>query len=326
MRYIKTSVVMATYNGHDYVEEQLLSILRQTMPVSEVLIFDDCSNDDTREICQSFITRNKLTEWKLFCNKVNKGYVKNFYDGFKKATGDIIFIADQDDIWLENKVERIVEIFEKYTGALSIVSAYSRFYEDVVYSKHLRVPNGVVNSIAEISLSSFCSFYGYLGMCTAFKKQLISFGYDVVLKHLTYDVAINFLAALHKGFYYVDEVLVNRRTYASVSNKESAETVINGYGGDIKLFSISRDVKNLTSMSEVAKQLGLIDKIRIIDNYRKLSQLRLDYLKSCNICECLSLSYRVFCLKTWKTMLGDIIYVLRKLMKKHYSKFYQVHK
>ena len=75
---MKTSVVIATYNGEDYIEEQLETIKDQTRVVDEVLIFDDLSQDDTALLVNDFIEKYALSNWKLVINEVNKSYSRNF--------------------------------------------------------------------------------------------------------------------------------------------------------------------------------------------------------------------------------------------------------
>ena len=117
---MKVSVVMTTFNGERFVGEQLKSLKEQSKEIDEVLILDDCSQDQTVEIVRDFIYENKLQNWSLYCNKYNTGYIRNFYEGIKKATGDIIFLCDQDDIWKNTKVEEMTMVFEKYDNILCL--------------------------------------------------------------------------------------------------------------------------------------------------------------------------------------------------------------
>ncbi|WRK53127.1 glycosyltransferase [Coprobacillaceae bacterium CR2/5/TPMF4] len=75
---MKISVVMTTYNGQKYIKKQLESIELQTVKIDEVIIIDDCSNDDTVEIVNEFIHNKQLTGWILEENKNNLGYIENF--------------------------------------------------------------------------------------------------------------------------------------------------------------------------------------------------------------------------------------------------------
>ena len=110
---MKTSVVIATYNGEDYIEEQLETIKDQTRVVDEVLIFDDLSQDDTALLVNDFIEKYALSNWKLVINEVNKSYSRNFFEGVSQATGDIVFCCDQDDIWDKKKIEAMTACFEE---------------------------------------------------------------------------------------------------------------------------------------------------------------------------------------------------------------------
>lgn len=105
------SVVMTTYNGSQFVVEQLDSLKKQTKKIDEVLIFDDCSKDETVSIVADYISQNNLNGWKIFRNEQNKGYNRNFLEGALVASGDIIFYCDQDDIWDETKIEKVSATF-----------------------------------------------------------------------------------------------------------------------------------------------------------------------------------------------------------------------
>ena len=112
------SVCMGIYNGEKYIEEQLDSILRQTRRAEEVILCDDCSTDRTVEIVRLFIERNGLQEsWRLYCNGENRGYPGNFYYVMGLCAGDVVFLADQDDIWAETKLERMCAVLEAHSEA-----------------------------------------------------------------------------------------------------------------------------------------------------------------------------------------------------------------
>ena len=106
------SVVMATYNGERFIVEQMESIRKQSLLPDEVLIFDDGSKDKTVETVEKYICDNQLKSWNIIKNKENKGYSSNFSDAMKAASGDIIFLSDQDDIWIDNKIENMVAIMK----------------------------------------------------------------------------------------------------------------------------------------------------------------------------------------------------------------------
>lgn len=101
----KVSVVIATYNGEKYIFKQLESIRNQTRKPDEVIIVDDRSTDETYKIITDYINQYALRNWEVFLNDKNLGYKKNFQRGIEKASGEYIFLCDQDDEWENNKIE-----------------------------------------------------------------------------------------------------------------------------------------------------------------------------------------------------------------------------
>ena len=116
---MKISIIMAVYNGEKYLIRQLRSIINQTKKIEEVILIDDCSKDKSVEIIEEFIKKNKLYNWKLIINKKNLGYKNNFKKGLSLVNGDIIFLADQDDIWHTDKVEKILTVMNNDILAIS---------------------------------------------------------------------------------------------------------------------------------------------------------------------------------------------------------------
>jgi glycosyltransferase involved in cell wall biosynthesis len=101
--YPTVSVAMATYNGERYLEEQLDSILSQTLKPVEIIVCDDQSTDGTRAILEKYQQDGHI---RFFINDNRLGFVGNF----KKAVSltkpnNYIALSDQDDIWLPNKID-----------------------------------------------------------------------------------------------------------------------------------------------------------------------------------------------------------------------------
>ncbi|HDW0771602.1 TPA: glycosyltransferase, partial [Escherichia coli] len=106
------SIVMATYNGDKYIRKQLDSILNNNKfedYVDEFIITDDNSSDDTFSIIEEYEKNNEKI--KSFRN-TKKGVKNNFLNGISKTRGDYIMLSDQDDIWHENKIERMFNKIE----------------------------------------------------------------------------------------------------------------------------------------------------------------------------------------------------------------------
>lgn len=107
---IRVSVAMATYNGEKYIKEQLDSILTNLNNDDELIISDDSSSDDTIKIIKNYQKKDKRI--KLFKGP-GAGVKQNFANAISKCKGKYIFLSDQDDVWLENKVKKILDVFEK---------------------------------------------------------------------------------------------------------------------------------------------------------------------------------------------------------------------
>jgi glycosyltransferase involved in cell wall biosynthesis len=103
----RISVCMAAYNGGPFVEAQLESILRQLRPNDEVVIVDDGSKDDTIER----IEQMGDARIKLLRHQANAGVIATFEDALRSATGEILFLADDDDVWAPTKVQRFMQVF-----------------------------------------------------------------------------------------------------------------------------------------------------------------------------------------------------------------------
>lgn len=120
----KISIAMTTFNGERFIEEQLNSILIQSVKADEIIIFDDCSTDNTVKILNEIQSQNPNANIVVKKNIYNVGYIKNFYNAISCTSGDYIFLADQDDIWHYDKIERMIIKMED-TGAKAICSNFN---------------------------------------------------------------------------------------------------------------------------------------------------------------------------------------------------------
>jgi glycosyltransferase involved in cell wall biosynthesis len=105
------SVAMCTYNGSKHIKEQLESIIYQTRKPDEIIICDDCSSDNTVEIAQNLLSVSTIKST-IIRNEINLGFRKNFEKAIGLCHGDIVFLSDQDDVWLPEKIEKVANIFD----------------------------------------------------------------------------------------------------------------------------------------------------------------------------------------------------------------------
>jgi glycosyltransferase involved in cell wall biosynthesis len=114
----KISVCMASYNGERYIAKQLRSILLQLSSEDEIIIVDDASRDQTRARIREFNDdRIRLIE-----NNTNIGVARAFEEAIKRASGEIIFLSDQDDVWESDKVSSVLQAFNDHPDVRVIVT------------------------------------------------------------------------------------------------------------------------------------------------------------------------------------------------------------
>lgn len=157
------SVAIATYNGEKYIKEQLLSILSQSQKNDEIIISDDGSEDNTINIIKSFNDKRI----KIF-DGPKKGIKQNFANAIEKSSGKYIFLSDQDDIWIENKVEKVLKTFEekKCTCVVHDAVVFNSNNEEIIYDSfysYRKSKKGIVKNIWKNS---------YIGCCMAIDSSM----------------------------------------------------------------------------------------------------------------------------------------------------------
>ena len=131
---MKISVVMATFNGQQYVAEQLDSIAAQTLLPDELLISDDCSEDDTIAVVEQWASSAPIPV-RIHRNVERLGYSQNFGNVLGMAGGDYIFMCDQDDVWFPEKIYKMIERMEAPDRPLVLIC-------DQLYADSDCVPTG----------------------------------------------------------------------------------------------------------------------------------------------------------------------------------------
>ena len=107
------SILITNYNKSSYLKKSINSCLRQNFTKKEVLVFDDCSTDDSLKILNKFknikIIKNKKKKFKS--GPLNQIY--GLYRLFRMSKGNIIFLLDSDDMFKKNKLSEMIKIFKK---------------------------------------------------------------------------------------------------------------------------------------------------------------------------------------------------------------------
>lgn len=213
---MKVSVAMCTYNGEKYVEEQLNSILNQTKKIDEIIICDDGSKDNTLKICDKILKNSNVT-YSIKINKKNLGFARNFYQAIRLCSGDIIFFCDQDDIWKENKVNLICQVFDDNPNALLV------FSNAHITNENLEITGNLFSSLNyrdNYLNNQYDAFYYILndnfvtGATTAIKKEILDYIGDSDNGWI-HDYWFGVIAALHGGLKSIDEPLIYYRQHES---------------------------------------------------------------------------------------------------------------
>lgn len=214
---MKISVCMATYNGEKFVREQLECIWQQTCKPAEVIICDDDSTDGTREIIRDFITENHLEDtWKLIHNQERKGYPGNFYYCMGLANGDVVYLADQDDIWSPEKIERMQEVLEGQDAIkilackMELVDAEGKDIKTLIKPNYSKETGQVRN----VSLEQVLYKNEWSGMVLAYRNEWYQQNKDVIdnLK-IPHDLSLCIRGALGHGMHQMDCVLAWHRRH-----------------------------------------------------------------------------------------------------------------
>lgn len=218
------SVVMCTYNGGKFIQEQLQSILDQTLLPDEVLILDDGSTDDTEQICCDFIDKNKLFNWTFKRNSQNLGWANNFMNGFHKAQGDIIFPCDQDDIWEPDKIEKMSSILIKNPNIALLVGNYRKMIQDGENIK-LEKLKPFTEEIRPIPFDEKMLFIDYPGCVYAFRKQFLETIVPYSFDSYPHDALLIRMARMMGMAYVYDKPVIKFRRHGNNASGKPIRTI-----------------------------------------------------------------------------------------------------
>lgn len=197
------SIVLCTYNGEQFLNDQLASLLSQTYPNLEIIIVDDNSSDGTKNLLITFASRHDNIQ--LFFNERNLGYNKNFEKGIALAKGDYISICDQDDIWFPDKIEKLV----RSIGDNWAVFSNSEFidWEKKPLNRKLINNNLLIDDYNSIIMENF-----FTGHTSLISRESLNHILPIPESGF-YDWWIGFVCLYHKKLVYHDEVLTYYRLH-----------------------------------------------------------------------------------------------------------------
>lgn len=205
---IKISVCIATYNGEAYITEQLNSIIPQLNKADEIIISDNNSEDLTLEKIYA-LSDSRI---KILSNKKQKVKSKhtcisaNFENALTHATGDIIFLCDQDDIWSKNKVKeslRSLQYCDLITSDCHLIKNGTTDLNSSFYNNSTP-KTGIIKKLVKIR---------YHGCTMAFKREILTRALPFPEGTLLHDGWIGLIAELYGKTLHINLPLTHYRIH-----------------------------------------------------------------------------------------------------------------
>lgn len=323
----KISIAMTTYCGEQYVEKQLQSLLGQSRQADQVIICDDHSNDNTAQIVASFIERNCLSNWLFLVNEKNLGYKKNFKKAISLTDGDLIFLSDQDDIWLSDKIEKMEKVFSDNLGCKSLNTSF--FYIDQKDAKiSVEKKSGMGNnnlikreisqdSVVRIGFDEIASYNISPGCTMAFTREIADIFLEKTKSVAVHDWEINLVASLLDGCFFYNIPTIQYRIHKNnaVGIPGVSEGDGTGRGDYSRRLKIAKLMREYTGSFGVYLQLLNEEKRRILQKQITFVEKREQALKDKSVFKVLGLNkYRKNYNNSVTAMgrLADIACVLKK--------------
>ena len=193
---------MAACNGEKYLKRQLETILMQLAPGDELIVSDDSSTDQTVEIIKGY-GDDRIT----LLEKANFGNPSfNMENALKKAQGDYIFLADQDDVWLPGRIQKAVEKLQQYD--LVVCNAFIvDENEKIIHESYFDWKGSAPGFFRNLRKNSF------LGCSLAFNRKILNAALPFPNKISMHDVWIGLVAECTGKVLFLDERLMYYRRH-----------------------------------------------------------------------------------------------------------------
>ena len=214
---IVISVAMASYNGEKYIEQQLDSIYKQSLKVDEIVIVDDQSKDNTLQVVKAYMENHPDCNIRLYENEVNLGYKKNFHKAISLCEGDYTFLCDQDDLWVEEKVESMMKIMMENPQIMVLASSFKKIdsnnqpIEVTLVKNHsnnnLYWKSVKENDIVQITFDEFIIQNFFQGCAMVMNSKIKQEFLENFTDELFHDWYINLLASKYGGMYFYNRPL-----------------------------------------------------------------------------------------------------------------------
>lgn len=249
------SVVLATYNGDNYIVEQLESLLKQTLPFKELIVCDDNSSDNTKEILAKYASQDSRI--KVFCNSQNIGFKANFEKALRLSTGNYVALCDQDDVWHVNHLE----VLCKNIGDKMLICGNSDLIDrkGVLLNRRLsQVKNFKKNPEDCNSIFRFVLYYQnpFQGASMLLRRDFLDIALPIPQSVKYHDVWFVHLACIMHTFRYLYEPITLYRMHGNNASGNHSErsALITLFGHLFKRNLVSNRREIIESL--IVKQIG----------------------------------------------------------------------
>ena len=203
---MKISVCMSVYNGSAFLLPQVRSILAQLREQDELVVVDDASQDASVELLCSMSDPRLL----VHRNANNLGVLATFEKALRMAKGDILFLSDQDDLWLEGKVENILAVFSTrpeitlVATDAKVIDGSGALVADSFFAQRGRFRAGILPNLLKNK---------YLGCTMAFRRSMLDHFLPIPHNVPMHDMWFGLLNAIYGRTYYIDKPLISYRRH-----------------------------------------------------------------------------------------------------------------
>jgi glycosyltransferase involved in cell wall biosynthesis len=213
---VRISVCMATYNGALYLHQQIESILEQLQDNDELVVIDDASTDESATIVESY----RDPRIRLMINGLNVGHVSSFERAMAAATGEIIMLSDQDDIWAEGRVDYLVHELE---GASMVASNYDHLppASQARPEGRLTSSSSAVGNLLGLALGR----RPYYGCTMAFTRDFVTLALPFPPSTRAHDHWLAILGTTSRSLKHASKTTVHRRLHDENLSPRSRRTL-----------------------------------------------------------------------------------------------------
>ncbi len=268
----KIDILMATYNGEKYLVEQLDSIINQTYYNWNLLIRDDNSTDKTLEIIQNYHKKDKRIKI-LKDNKGNLGIVRNFEELLKSSESEFIMFSDQDDIWVENKLDIYLKTAEKIKSKGFLLHS-----DAVLFNKNksdILTQTFISKKAEKKGLENIFFNYFVQGATILISKEIKNFILPFPKEAYLHDRYIHIVAELFFERIFINQPLIYYRQHDNnqIGAKNSLKKLLS------KRYFDNRDYTMIKAIFLKNEELLTDDKKRLIEEYFEITDVKKNRFK-----------------------------------------------